>query len=321
MDSNASRPKATHEGTIKFPVAFQKDGQVRDILVTCANLDNGMRVLSESGFLEVMGRSKAPGGAGENGSDKLPVFLVADNLKPFICRYLTAPTNPIWYTPLHGGKAKGYLAELLPQVCQVYWEANRAGVLRENQLHIAERCETIISALINVAVAALVDEATGYQEVRPKDSLQAMLDMYLRSEAEPWRRKFIEEFYIQIYRLKQWKYHPYTSKRSPLIGKITIDVVYSRMQPKLWNELLKLNPDKRRYRYHQFLTQNIGNEHLRSHLREVIRIMKACQNWRQFEVLLDRLHPVADAIQMDLFFDFLMQSPEDFERWQNITSY
>jgi hypothetical protein len=80
MATDSSRPRATHEGSIKFPVVFQKDGQVGedriDILVTCANLDNGMRVLSESGFLEVMGRSPtapgtAPGNAGENGFDKL----------------------------------------------------------------------------------------------------------------------------------------------------------------------------------------------------------------------------------------------------------
>ncbi len=329
MTTGSSRPKATHEGSIKFPVIFQKDGQVGeekvDILVTCANLDNGMRVLSESGFLEVMGRSptapgSVPGSVRENGFDKLPPFLAAKNLQPFISKCLTVSTNSIWYTPIGGGRAKGYVAELLPQVCKVYWEAHRAGALRENQLHIAERCEDILSALINVAIAALVDEATGYQEVRPKDSLQAMLEMYLRSDAEPWKRKFIEEFYFQIHRLKQWKYHPYTSKRSPLIGKITIDVVYSRMQPELWNKLVKVNPDKKRYRYHQFLTQNIGSEHLRSHLRDVTRIMGACQNWAQFKVLLDRLHPVTNAIQMDIFFDLLMQSPEDFDRWQDLTS-
>jgi hypothetical protein len=48
--------------------------------------------------------------------------------------------------------------------------------------------------------------------------------------------------------------------------------------------------------------------------------MGACQNWAQFKVLLDRLHPVTNAIQMDIFFDLLMQSPEDFDRWQDITS-
>lgn len=324
MTSGSLRPKSTHEGELKFPITFQdakrRELHAVEISVDCANLDNGMRVLSESGFLQVMGRSKAPGGGLENGSDKLPVFLSADNLKPFIDKHLTAPTNPVWYTPMHGGKAKGYLAELLPQTCQIYWEANRAGVLRENQQHIAERCEAIIAALINVAIVALVDEATGYQDVRPKTELQAMLEMYLRHNPEPWKKKFIEEFYIQIYRLKQWEYNAYSSKRSPLIGKITIDVVYSRIQPELWNELLKRNPDKKRYRYHQFLTKNIGSVHLRNHLRNVIRLMSICNSWNQFKVFLDRMYPVCGVIQMDLFFDLLVQSPEDFERWQSITS-
>jgi hypothetical protein len=324
MVSGSPRPKATHEGKLNFPVTLQngesREFSVLNISVDCANLDNDVRVLSESGFLQVIGRSKAPGGTSGDGSDKLPVFLSADNLKPFIDRHLTAPTNPVWYTPLHGGKAKGYLAELLPQVCQIYWEANRAGVLRDNQIHIAERCEAIVSALINVAIVALVDEATGYQEVRPKTELQAIFEMYLRRNPEPWKRKFIEEFYAQIHPLKQWKYNSYSSKRSPLIGKITIDVVYSRIQPELWNELVKRNPDKKRYKYHQFLTQNIGSAHLRNHLREVTRLMSICNNWNQFKVFLDRMHPVCNAIQMDIFFDLLMQSSEDFEKWQDLTS-
>lgn len=306
-----SIPKATHEGSIDFGFGS----------APCAVLDNGLRILSQAAFLELIGRNLRPPKRGREVFDKLPSFLGAKNLQPFIGKDLRCSTNSIEYKPLKGGGLKGnalgYIADLLPGVCKVYWDAKRAGVLRENQKHIAERCEEILVALINVAIIALIDEATGYQEVRPKNELQSLLEMYLLKSADPWKKKFTDEFYEEIHRLKGWVYNP--PYRSPRVGTITIDIVYRRIQPDLWEELLTKNLDKKKYRYHQFLTENIGNIHLRSHLREITRLMAGCQTWGQFMVLLNRLYPVHN-LQMDIFFDLLTQSPEDFDRWNHLVS-
>lgn len=57
--------------------------------------------------------------------DKLPSFLGAKNLQPFIGKDLRCSTNSIEYKPLKGGGLKGnalgYIADLLPGVCKVYW--------------------------------------------------------------------------------------------------------------------------------------------------------------------------------------------------------
>lgn len=37
----------------------------------------------------------------------------------------------------------GYRAELLPDVCDIFADADRAGVLRKNQLHIADACRIL----------------------------------------------------------------------------------------------------------------------------------------------------------------------------------
>jgi hypothetical protein len=60
--------------------------------------------------------------------------------------------------------------------------------------------------LADVGIIALVDEATGYQEVRDKLALQAILDAYLRKELAAWAKRFPDTFYRQIFRLRSWQW-------------------------------------------------------------------------------------------------------------------
>src|SRR6476646_11397151 len=137
-----SIPKATHEGSID--VGFGP--------TACANLDDGVRIIAQSDLLQVFGRDAKPPTRRNQEFDKLPPFWAAKNLQPFIGEDLRNSTNPIIYKPLSGGRAGkgvGYRAEVLPAVCMVYYRAKQAGALRDNQKHIAERCEKILFALVN----------------------------------------------------------------------------------------------------------------------------------------------------------------------------
>lgn len=58
--------------------------------------------------------------------DDLPPFLATENLKPFISKELKDSTTPIPFRTPTGGKAYGYEAKLLPQVCEVYLSARDA---------------------------------------------------------------------------------------------------------------------------------------------------------------------------------------------------
>jgi hypothetical protein len=261
--------RATHEGKLKFPFIDPISGSMMSVTGECVNLSDDSRVLAETIFLELLGRSsKVKGVDKKNFTDKLPSFLSAQNLEPFIKRYITVPTNPIWYISKTNKRRKGYLADLFPQVCQVYKAAGKAKVLRENQLHIAERCDTIIDSLAGVAIAALIDEATGYQYVRPANALEDLLKLYVQSDPRNWERQFAEDFYEEICRLREWTYTP--NKRTSAFARITIDLVYKRIQPGLWEELKRSNPNKTKYRYHQMLTDNIGNPHLQKYLLSLI---------------------------------------------------
>lgn len=311
-------PKATHEGDVSFPIFDYLTGESHVIKASCANLDNGLRVIAESAFLEILGRSPTyRRNDKKNRCVKLPPFLDAENLQPFITNEVLAASNSIEYITKTNTKAKGYTAQFLPEVCRVYKAAHKAGVLRKNQLHIYERCDLIADALINVAIAALVDEATGYQYDRPKDTLQALLELYVSPQPNKWSRQFQESFYKQVSRLKGWNYIP--NSRTSAFGYITIDLVYKRIQPGLWEELKKTNPNKKKYRYHQILTEHIGNPHLREHLRAITKLMQGCNSWNQFMAVVNRTYPLND-IQLDIFFDLLIDSPEDFEKYKDLVS-
>jgi hypothetical protein len=105
-------PQATHEG--EFPIG--------ESIISCANLIDGRRIITQATFLRVLGRSRSPKARSGVFStvDELPFFLQAEVIKPFISNELEGSTKPIFYRNQHGGRGVGYDATLLPKVADVY---------------------------------------------------------------------------------------------------------------------------------------------------------------------------------------------------------
>lgn len=151
-----------------------------------------------------------------------------------------------------------------------------------------------------------------------------VLNAYVNKDKLPWKKKFEDDFYQHIYRLKGWDYPANASGRTPLLGKITNDIVYMRLQPGVLQALQSKNPiltnGRRRYRHHQFLTVNIGNPHLRFHLSKLIMFMSRCNTWNGFMTILDRFMPSPYNIQPDIFFELLEAGYIDFDEWEKLVS-
>ena len=267
------------------------------IPIDCYVLEDGRRVLTQESFLVSMGRAaKAKGGHGVRTSvDKTPPFLAATNLKPLIKKEISGSTTPIEFISTKGSRIQGFPAELLPQTCRVYLSARDQGLLHPRQRHIAERADILVRALASVGIAALVDEATGYQEVRDRRALSALLDQYLNQEFAAWAKRFPDDFYKQMFRLRGWEYPTVSGGKPGVVGKYTVDIVYDRLAPGIVNELEHVNPkNERGYRkakHHQFLTEDVGHPALAQHLHAVTGLMRACATWDQFKEMLDRAFP------------------------------
>lgn len=282
-------PKATH-GSTDRPL------KIGDSEIACYVLEDGRRVLSLGGMIKALGMSG--GGAGGGEGDRLAKFTDGRSISPFVSSGLSSRiTNPIRFrSPTGGSFATGYEAELLPEICEAVLEARQAGALQKQQLHIAAQCEALVRSFAKLGIVALVDEVTGYQEDRDRDELHRILEAYLSEERLAWAKRFPDEFYKQIYRLRAWKWPPVGRAKPPLLGHITNDVVYDRLPPGVLTELRKRNPTsgdtkRRQWKHHQFLTADFGQPDLRDHLLQVIAVMKVSRTWDGFKRSFDEAFP------------------------------
>lgn len=286
-------PQATHSGTLK----------IGDAEIPCYVLANGDRILSTRGIMKSLKRSWR---GRKYAGTKLPVFLEANNLKPFISDDLGSVLLPVVFQTDKGMKSEGYKAEILPAVCEIYLRAREEEALTAQQEVIAKQCEILVRGLSRIGIIALVDEATGYQEVRDRLALQAILDRYLRKEFAAWAKRFPDEFYAQIFRLRGWTWRGMQLNRPQVVASYTKDIVYARLAPGILKELEARNPKDekghRRAAHHQWLTEDVGHPALAQHLYAVVGLMRLADTWDGFKRMLDRAYPRrGDSLQLDLF--------------------
>jgi hypothetical protein len=293
-------PSATHRGVLNLG----------NLKIPCAVLDDGKRVITEHGMTMALlgsrsGASKRIKKAHQDSGAPLPIFLAPGNLKPFISDELAGgPLTPIDYKD--GDKmARGFDATALPAACDVWLRAREAGKLQTQQLDKAQKAEILMRGLAHVGIVALVDEATGYQEIRDRLALQAILDAYLRKELAAWAQRFPVDFYQQIFRLRGWQWKGMKVNRPQVVAHWTNDLVYERLAPGILDELERKNPldDKgqRKARHHQWLTEDVGHPALAQHLHAVIGFMRASATWDSFYRLMQRAFPKkGQTIEMPL---------------------
>jgi hypothetical protein len=283
-----SVPRAIREGTIKLG----------DVILPCSVLEDGTRLVWERSFTKALGGKRGGShwkrrahGDGAN----LPVFLSASNLSPYISSDLAELLSaPIVHQTLAGSRANGIRAEAIPEICDVFAKARAAGKLHRTQMRIAIQAEVIRNSLAKVGIIALIDEATGYQYLREATALAEILEAFIAKELRGWVRRFDPDFYKEIFRLKQWPYDGST-KRPRQLGNITNDLVYSRLAPGVLDELKRKNPadekGQRKNKHHQWLTDDIGHPSLKAHLKAVVTLLKATDDWETFYKMLQRSLP------------------------------
>jgi hypothetical protein len=146
-----------------------------------------------------------------------------------------------------------------------------------------------------------------YQEVRDKRALQSLLDAYLRKELAAWAKRFPDEFYEHIYRLRNWKWKGRNKNPPQAVAGYTKDIVYARLAPQIIDELERKNPiegGRRRAKHHQWLTDDVGHPALAQHLHAVITLMRVSKSWAQFKMMLDQAHPKrGDTLQLPLMLE------------------
>lgn len=268
-------PKATHNGTWNI-------GNKNSI--ECYVMDNGERVLSMRGTAKTMG---LVGG----GSMALIRNLNSNWISPFLSQGLRdwlekANRNELpQYLTKNETKFTPFKAELFVDLCKAYVDAKHEGVLKkDSQIAMADKLYAIMTAFAKTGLVAVIDEVTGYQYEREKDELQKLLSAYISEELLPWAKRFPDEFYKQMFRLKGWTYNG--KNRPQYVGKLTNQYIYDQLPDGVLEELKQKTPKSKRL--HQSLTEQVGVPHLDKQLQQTIALMKASDTWEEFEHLFNK---------------------------------
>ncbi len=279
-------PVATH-GSSDRPI------RIGEIEIPCYVLPDETRVLALRGLHSALGMSH---GGGQGGVRKIAALMERLEKKGIHINNLSVRANtPIQFIPPHGGKpASGYEATLLPDICSALLKASQERILDARLHYLAERAELLQHGFATLGIIGLVDEATGYQEIRAKDALQAYLERFIRKELAAWVQRFPLEFFSELYRLKRWPWNG-SSRRPGIVGHYIRDLVYERLGPGVIEELERKNPSdgkgQRKSRHHQWLTEDIGNPALAQHMYALIGFMRAEDNWDSFKARFHRAYP------------------------------
>lgn len=296
-------PKKAISGSVDRPL------MIGDVAIECYVLEDGTRVITQGGMNTAIGRS-ARSKSSPTDDLSLPPILRSQVLRPFITDQLLEDAQPIPFDlPTSMGvntRANGYRAEVLPQLCEAWLSARAEGALAKSQEPTARAAEIIVRGLARVGIIALVDEATGYQDVRARDALAKILEAYVASELQPWVKTFDVDFYKEMFRLRDLPFDPTSVARPGYFGHLTNDVVYKRVAPGVFDEIKaqRAKDDKKRKgKFHQQLTQEVGHPKLREHIASVTTVMKLSEDWSDFKVKLDRVHPIVDASAPESLWD------------------
>lgn len=273
-----------------------------DIKIECYVLENHERVFSLRGTARTMGLK---GG----GARALPRMLNSNYIQPYLSEELKN-----WLTSTSDGEVQrikppnkgniihGFKASLLVDLADAFYKAKNDGVFEgpgwELQRDLADRLYNITLAFSKVGIDAFIDEITGFQEFRERDALQKLLNLYVKDHFQPWQRRFPESFYKEIFRLKGWKYTG-DSKRPYAVANITNDFIYDFLPEHVMKEVRGRKQGKEKL--HQWLSSEIGINHLEKQIASTTALMKASNDWEEFERLFGRSFRSDYAEQQTLF--------------------
>jgi hypothetical protein len=313
----AERQTAEDDGLPHVLEGYKNVLDLAGMKLPCAviNGPNGIqRVLSEHGITNAIlgtrsGASKRLKKAASEFGAPVPLFMAPRQLKPFIDReLLDGPLTPIDY--IDGDRTvRAYDASVLVAVCNIWLRAREAGALQKQQLGKAQKAEILTRALARTGIVALVDEATGYEKARPQDALQEYLSLIVRKELAAWVKKFPDEFYENIYKLKGWVWPGMSKNRYSVVGHYTNNLVFDRIAPGLLKELQSKSPKNDKGRrdnlMHRWLTEDVGDPMLAQHLHSLMMFQRLAiangYGWQRFLHMVDQVLPRrGDTLQLPL---------------------
>lgn len=263
-----------------------------DIEIQCYVLEDETRVLTLRTLQSGIGMSE---GGGKGGARKIPALMARLKKKGIEIMDLDArANNPIRFLLPGGGIADGYDAKMLPDICAVLINADRAQLLDKRYADIAERASRMQHGFATMGIIWLVDKVTGYDDYKKAADMGRIIEAFVANDMRPYVSKFPPEYYRELCRLRGVPYDPKSVKRPPYFGHLTNNIIYSRLAPGVWKELkakARSSTTVAKPHLHRFLTNDVGDPRLKDVIVTNVTAMKLSDDWFDFLGKLDRVLP------------------------------
>jgi hypothetical protein len=285
--ANEDLPRATHQGKMA----------VGSLELDCYVLADGRRVFHKRGMAKALGMKSGGGNVFIRAVQRKGLGSEIDQ------KLIEKIENPIVFKPLTQDLAHGYDADVLVDVCKAVIRAEEVRKLTKSQQGLADQARILLQAFAKVGVIALIDEATGFQQVRDPSALRLLVQQYIEIEKREWEKQFSDDYYDQLNRLYGSKQLTTTGSgaviqnRPQHFAKFTRAYVYHPLENgSVLEELDRINPkiDKkgtRRARFHQHLSEGYGIEKLKRQVQEVMTLIKVSDTVGQFKRLFSKRFP------------------------------
>jgi P63C domain len=254
-------------------------------------LSNGQRVIARIAATEVL--------TGVKRQADIESYLRVEGLKPFLdvesvkARMVAFRQKEV---EMLNQTAMGLPSDLFIEICRAYVSAldasrnkDSATKLTERQTEIAIKAGMFLAACAKVGLDALIDEATGYQHIRPEEALQIKLRLYLEEEMRKWEKTFPDELWQQLGRLTNWKGRLH--QRPKYWGNLVMELIYEYLDPDV-AQWLRDNAPKPFHgqNYHQWLSSQYGLKKLVEHIWKVIGVASTCHDIHDLRREMERLY-------------------------------
>jgi len=244
--------------------------------IPCYNLDNGQRVFRFTDMTVAL-RGKKHGKFGNYLAASNINQYIPERLRPLQDRDNDRLPQGITEADNDGHTIKTYEAEDFIDICVAFIEAanNPKIELSDPQKEIVQRAQKFIIATAKIGITGLIDEATGYQYLRPGNFLELKMSYLLTEDLREWEKTFPDELWGEFGRLTKWKGS--LKHRPKYWGKLVNEFIYDCLDKDIAQYLRENKPPKETgVRYHQWYNKDRGVRALLEHIYKIIGMAKTC---------------------------------------------
>ena len=307
------------EAQDKDPVEYEGVLKLGDFTIPCFVTKSGVRLIASRKMQEILKVVE------EDPDDQPGVQRPGTRFHRFLTRKffnslisqeelkdLFAPVRRMF----RGRVISGYKSEALTKFCDLMIQAKTKDLLTtERQLIVALQAKVLYDAFAKIGLIALIDEATGYQQIRDPSALRLLVQQYIAAEKREWDKQFPDSFYDGLNRMYNSKKLTITAKgaviqnRPQHFARFTRTYVYEPLENgAVLEELDRINPKlnakgTRKDRFHQHLSQGYGIEKLKRQVLSVETLIDVSDNIGQFKRLYGKKFGVPKGAQLDLLDD------------------